>query len=283
MKMKDLNSKLLTFLIISSLFFLSCNNNDTVAITDPISADELITLIEADDVTDNVSNLIDDYFAFDQGVAAKSEENNPQFLSCMISTIVIEGSTAIVTLDFGDGCELPNGNVISGQIILNYALDVTVHSLTISYTYNNFFFNDLSVEGGSEIVRVRENDNGNPQSTATFDIKVTWPEGEFATRVGTKTREWIEGFDTRDWGDNVYLITGNWNTTFKDASICTATIIEPLRREVVCLYIVSGIVEISKNEHTGTIDFGDGTCDNIAVFTNELGEESEITLRGRLK
>mgnify|MGYP000347575302 FL=1 len=201
----------------------------------------------------------------------------------MISTIVIEGSTAIVTLDFGDGCELPNGNVISGQIILNYALDVTVHSLTISYTYNNFYFNDLSVEGGSEIVRVRENDNGNPQSTATFDIKVTWPEGEFATRVGTKTREWIEGFDTRDWGDNVYLITGNWNTTFKDASICTATIIEPLRREVVCLYIVSGIVEISKNEHTGTIDFGDGTCDNIAVFTNELGEESEITLRGRLK
>jgi len=43
---------------------------------------------------------------------------------------------------------------------------------------------------------------------------------------------------------------------------------------------VSGIVELHKNEHSGTLDFGDGSCDNKAMFPTEAGDEIEITLRG---
>ena len=151
-----------------------------------------------------------------------------------------------------------------------------------SFSYENFYFNDLKVEGTSTMVKVKENENGNPQSTFTFEFKVNWQEGEFVTRNGTKVREWVEGSDTRHWGDNVYLISGNWATTFKEGSVCSATIIEPLRREGACRFIVSGVVDLVKKERTGTINFGDGTCDNVAVFTNALGEEKEITLRGRM-
>jgi len=101
------------------------------------------------------------------------------------------------------------------------------------------------------------------------------------SRVGEKTREWIEGYDTRTWGDNVYLITGNWTNTFKDGTIFSATITEPLRREMSCRYIVSGIVEFVKGDATGSLNFGDGTCDNLAIYTNAEGVETEIVLRRR--
>jgi hypothetical protein len=264
---------------------MSCNDSDSDIIKTQITTDEAVAIVEADDVSEDVGNLIDDYFAFEEGVAAKSDTpviGAPKYLDCMTKTIVIKGTSVTVTLDFGDeGCELPNGNVLKGKILLSHLLDMEAKTRTFTFSYENFYFNDLKVEGTSTMLKVKENENGNPQSTFTFDFKVTWPEGEFVTRNGTKVREWIEGNDTRTWSDNVYIITGNWSTTFKDGTVCSATIVEPLRREATCRYIVSGSVDIVKGDVTGTINFGDGTCDNTATFTNGAGEVTEITLKGK--
>jgi len=282
--MKILNLKLLLFLVVSSFLFTSCNNSDNIDLSEPISVDETNTFVEVDNISDEVNNVIDDFFA-EESLGARSEDTNPGgilSLGCMTRTVVIEGTTKIITLDFGDGCELPNGAVLSGKIILIYAVNTDVKSLTITYTFENFHFNELSVEGENIVVRVRENENKNPQSTLTVNIKITWPDGEFASRRGTKVREWIEGYDTRTFGDNVFLITGNWTTTFKNGTILSATIIEPLRREMACRFIVSGLVELQKNNRNGSLNFGDGRCDNKAIFTNEEGEEFEITLKRKI-
>jgi hypothetical protein len=50
---------------------------------------------------------------------------------------------------------------------MSYTVDTSVASFTVTYTFENFYFNDLSVEGENTLVRVRENENGNPQSTLT--------------------------------------------------------------------------------------------------------------------
>jgi len=282
--MKILNLKLLLFLVVGSFVFTSCNNSENIDLSEPISADETNIFVEADNISDEVNNVIDDFFV-EESLGARSEDNNPTDISslgCMTRTVVIEGTTKTVTLDFGDGCELPNGTVLSGKIILVHAVDTDVKSLTVTYTFENFYFNELNIEGENTVVRVRENENGNPQSTLTVNMKITWPDGEFASRRGTKVREWIEGYDTRTFGDNVFLITGNWTTTFKNGTILSATIIEPLRREMACRFIVSGVVELQKNNRNGSLNFGDGRCDNKAIFTNEEGEEFEVTLRGKM-
>ena len=49
-----------------------------------------------------------------------------------------------------------------------------------------------------------------------------------------------------------------------------------------CRFFVSGTIEIVRANRTGTIDFRDGTCDNIATFTNSEGVVKEITLRKRI-
>jgi hypothetical protein len=68
------------------------------------------------------------------------------------------------------------------------------------------------------------------------------------------------------WQDNIFSITGSWTTTFATGTR-TSTIMQPLRIRMNCPHIVRGIIEVVRNNNTATIDFGDGTCDNLATVT----------------
>ena len=282
--MKILNSKLLMLFVVSSFFLVSCNNSDTVELNEQISSDEVTILAEVDNVSDEVNNIIGDFLVENEDFSksADTEGKVEDLLPCVTKTIVFTTTTKEVTLDFGEGCELPSGNVLSGKILMSYAIDTDVNSLTITHMYENFYFNEISIEGDNSIVRVRQNENGNPQSTITFGTTLTWLDGVYASREGTKVREWVEGVNTRMFGDNVFLITGNWTATFKDGIVFSSSIMEPLRREMSCRFIVSGALELQKEDRTGTLDFGDGSCDNVAIFANEAGVETEVILRGRM-
>jgi hypothetical protein len=282
--------KFVLIFMVSSLIFTGCENSNLVAvdeISEVISEEETVALLESDDISDEVDNIIDDFLFEDLNTSNKSEaskaegDNHGGVPECVTKTVVWEANTKTVTLDFGVGCELPNGHILTGKIIMSYLFNLESQTITVIQSFEGFTFNDATVEGENTIVRMRENENGNPESTKTIGVTITWPDGEFVSRIGTKTREFIEGYDTKTWGDNVFLISGNWTNTFKDGTVCSATITVDLRRGMVCRFIVSGIIEITKNDLVGSLNFGDGTCDNIGVFTNSDGEESEIILKRR--
>jgi hypothetical protein len=277
--MKKSILKLLMLFVTTGLFFISCDNDDS-AVTGPVSAAEVTATVEADDVSDEVNNLLDGFFAVEE-VASKTAARAIYPLTCMTKTVVINLETQVVTLDFGESCLLPSGNTVSGKIVLTYAVDISAQSLTINYTYDNFYFNDLKVTGTNKIVRIRSNMNEKPQSTLTIETKVTWPNGDFAVYTGTKVREFSEGFGTIDFKDNVFTITGNWKTTFSNGAVVSAEIIEPLRREMTCRFFVSGKVKFKKSERFGVLDFGTGDCDEFALFTLDNGEEFQIELNGK--
>jgi hypothetical protein len=290
MKMNVLKLKLVLIFLMSAFIFTSCEDEnaiDTTPVAEEISDDEAIALVESDDISDEVDNIIDDYlfedFSLNSRTEAAKTDGGPfgGMPDCVTKTVVWEVNTKTVTLDFGDGCELPNGHILAGKIIMSYLFDIELSTITVSQTFEGFSFNDVTVVGENTIVRIRENENGNPESTKTIDMTITWPDGEFVSRVGTKTREFIEGYDTKTWGDNVFLIRGNWTNTFKDGTVCSATITVDLRREMSCRFIVSGIIKFTKNDLTGSLDYGDGTCDNIGIYTNSEGVESEIILKRR--
>lgn len=288
--MKKTILNFLALIAIGSFVFISCDDNDSDSnpeLTEAITEEETVALVESDDISDEVDNILEDilvedfYTTSSKDEAGKDSETQRVIPECMIRTVVKEGNTKTVTVDFGDGCEIAFGHVLSGKVIMSYVYDLEVKTVTITNTFDGFTFNEVLIEGENVIVRAKENENGNPQSVKTINVKHTWPDDEFVTRTGTRTREWVEGFDTKTWGDNVFLITGNKATTFKNGTVCNSEIIEPLRREMACRFIVSGILEISKGDKNGTLNFGDGSCDNKAVFTNIAGETKEITLRKR--
>jgi len=149
----------------------------------------------------------------------------------------------------------------------------------LSLSLENFTFNGVAVEGSANVERQRSNANGNPQSDASASFNATWPDGSTANFTGNRTREWIEGYGTGFWGDNVFLITGMGTYTGPAGNVFMKETITPLRGELACRFIVSGVLEISRNEATASLDFGDGSCDAVGMLTYPDGTTEEIFLR----
>jgi hypothetical protein len=240
--------------LLALMFMVSCDKDaSTDQVDDQIAQDETFETAdlqasdEAELISEEILNIGEDVYAADEISSTSKGSYQSDFLpDCVTITTVITSTTKEKTIDFGDGCELPNGNVLSGIIYLSYEKDM---------------------------------ENGNPQSEATAEFSAEWPEGATASFTGNRTREWIEGYGTGFWGDNVFLITGKGTFIGPAGNVFVKEVIEPLRRELACRFIVSGVLEISRNELTASLDFGDGSCDAVGLLTYPNGETQEIFLR----
>jgi hypothetical protein len=247
--------------------FISCE-------TDTDEADENVTPSNAElRLAAQVDNTEDQSFSIVEQAYVESEEvsrtaMNSFFSSCATITLTPDGNGgASIVVDFGTDCTLQNGAEVAGKVLLTYGA-VQNLSRTITYTYEDFTYNNNNVSGGGTLIRQLQNGNGNPQSLLTANVGVYFPtEDVVATRTLTRTREWIEGIGSGTWTDNVFLVTGDWNTTFSSGFTREGTVLTALRREATCANFVSGAIDISQNNIDGVLDFGDGTCDTIATVT----------------
>ncbi|WP_179005026.1 hypothetical protein [Winogradskyella forsetii] len=267
-------------LAVLSLMFTSCSNDsNTIEPESQLEATlELQRSAEIDQIDIVLGDLvIEVYEEQESGIA----DRNPQdgtIPGCVTITIVAQQSYRQVTLDFGsEGC-LVRGHLVRGQIIFDYTRDPGAQQIMINYNLLDFYFDAKSVVASRSILRERSNDNGNPQFTHSLDITVIWPNGAEAARAGTKIREWVEGFSTADFSDNIFEITGNWNATFVNGNSHTYTVLNPIRRAVSCPYFGSGTFDVQRTNFGGILDYGDGACDDQATFTFNNGVEIPITL-----
>lgn len=274
-------------LLATALLIVSCSKNDSTDIVDDelvstevISATELNVSDEVELISEDITSLAEDIYAVDEISFTSKLPYESDFLpDCVIVTTVVTDTSIEKTIDFGNGCELRNGNFLSGIIFLSYSKDMEAATKSLSVSLENFTFNEVSVEGGASIVRTRANANGNPQSVVEADFNAEWPEGETVAYAANRTREWIEGYGSGFWGDNVFLISGMATYTGKLGNVFAKNIVQPLRREMACRFIVSGILEISRNDVKVSLDFGDGSCDAIGFMTYPDGTTEEVFLR----
>ncbi|WP_421805912.1 hypothetical protein [Flagellimonas sp.] len=266
------------------LMFVSCSkdssNEEELTTAEVMSATELQFSDETDMITEEIMSIAEDVYATEEIAATSKGDYSSDYLpDCVTVSVVLNQGMREVTLDFGEGCELPTGNLVSGKVNLSYVLDLEAASNRVEVTLEDFTFNDVLVEGDATIVRVRSNESGNPQGTANATFVATWPNGDTASFTGTRTREWIEGFGTGFWGDNVFLITGKRTYISRAGNEFVKEVITPLRRELSCRFIVSGVLDISRSGNTARLDFGDGSCDAKGTLTYADGTEEEVYLR----
>ncbi|WP_282090167.1 hypothetical protein [Aquimarina algiphila] len=230
---------------------------------------------------DNTTEVISDIFlqTYEHEESIVKSPIHPFLPECAMVIIEITDTSKEVIVDFGtEGCEVRSGYILKGKVNMSYTRNVDAMTLVINYTLEDFFVNDIQFSGSRTVTRQKANDNGNPQYIMNMDLVVTFADGTEASRTGTKTREWIEGSFNGNWGDNVFLITGEWATNFKNGNMNSTTIKTPLRREAGCRFLVSGVVELVRTNYSGSLNYGDGLCDNLAMFTSSDGEEYEIRL-----
>ncbi len=261
-----------------SMFILSCSKDDSSSSSD---LSEAKVSAKIDMVTEDVAKIAEDQYALQANPGAGKNDFVTQDLpACATVTVELTANTWTRTVVF-DNCTLPNGNVLDGTIIVSGSLNFDTPSHTISYTFVDFHHNDILVEGNRTIVRSMQStatlDTVHPVANMSIDMTVTFPNGNVYHRVGNRVRELIEGFGTpMIWADNVFSISGSWTTTFP-AGTQTSTITTPLRVRANCPNIVSGVVEIVRNDNTAVLDYGNGECDNQATLTIN-GTTTTITL-----
>lgn len=286
MKNLKLTTIVRLFIVVLGLTFTACSNNDAdEQETESQDYSEVTLSSEIDRASDSMDDIAiqvyEDQEEIDSG-AANSEGDLDRSVNmlpdCVIITVVIEAMSREITIDFGpEGC-LVNGNIFKGKMMLSYTRDPEAQQITITKMLEDFYFNNKNIVGGKTIVKVVSNENGNPQFTKTTDITVIWPNGAEASRNGVKVREWVEGFGSGVWSDNVFEVTGNWTSMFVNGNTHSYEVIMPLRREVVCYYFVSGSIDTERTNFSGVFDYGNGDCDNQATFTFDGGEVIDITL-----
>jgi len=273
--------KKIALLFTIALLCYSCSEDEsTIPVANNFNSQEFTKSEEANKIAEEVNSIITKDYEEDSTNKAVTS-NIPTYLpNCVSRSYSLDGTTHSVEFDFGTTpCEMPNGNLITGKILYTYTGDILANTKTITYTLTDFTFNSYQVEGSDVINHIRSNINGKPQSTITVNFTITWPDGLVGVRTGTIVREWIEGSDTlSDWTNDVFLVSGNWSTTFTNGNTYSSNITSNLRRELTCWYFVSGTIDFNYNGLIFTGDYGNGSCDNNATLTFNNGTTVDILL-----
>jgi len=281
------------FLLISTCitmsFFISCNSDEKTneGSGEAITNDEIITNSKIDASVEDVTNIAEDQFSSQLNINSKPSGTIKNYLpSCATITTVLTNNTWTKTVDFGvEGCTLNNGNTVKGKMVVSFSNNFTSSTQTISYTFEGFYHNGKKIQGSKSIVRTIKETNllvtPHPVSTASIDLTITFDDGKVYSRKGTLIKEMTSGYDTWfDWDDNAFMVTGSGTTTFPNGDTFTAEITTPLEFNAACRksVAVKGIVYITKNGATATIDYGTGECDTLAAITKD-GVTEEVNLK----
>ncbi|MBQ4822319.1 hypothetical protein [Aquimarina sp. MMG016] len=275
MKNNFFKFSLIAFLLV---VFVGCDDSENIDnVLGEIDSKDAELSAKIDDASEVLSDAVLQTYEYEE--SENKSPIHPHLPDCATIDVQITSTSKTVTLDFGsDGCEVRSDHIVKGKIIMSYTIDIDAMSKTINYSLQDFSIDDIQFEGSKTVTRQKANNNGNPQYTMNLDFTVTFVDGSQASRTGNKTREWVEGVFNGNWGDNVFLITGAWETNFANGNTHSTIITTALRREASCRFLVSGMVDLIRTNFSGTLDYGDGSCDNLAVFTNSEGEEREIRL-----
>lgn len=256
-----------------------CRKNETG--TTPQSAIEIST---AKDLEENESAGADAENIADQAMELKfSSTETPQSViaSCVTITHDSLSNPHVMTIDFGTvNCLCKDGRYRRGQIIVTYTGKYFDAGSSKTITFNNYYRNDNHIEGIRTITNMGFNTAGNMYwNISAQNMHITHPDGSSHSWNSTRTREMIGGYGTVTIYDDIYLITGSFNGTDKNGTAFIANITSPLRREIMCHFFVSGIIEITKaGKPDRTLDFGSGNCDQFATVTCN-GQIKTITLK----
>ena len=217
------------------------------------------------------------------------------YWTCATVTETDNGDGTFTTIyDYGDGCD-EFGSIIKGKI--TYIWNNTGNEYYSKVVYERYYCYGMEMNGFSEYTFTSSGDsyfqydstdngkdtavspgivfNWSGTSSGKDNMTVTFDSGE--------TYTYISNFSNR-WDNSTYtLLEGEYTYTSEPEGFeYSYHITSPLFYNYLCIntwIAVSGIETIHYNDAVDTydfiIDYGDGTCDNLATVT-ENGEASVV-------
>ena len=257
--------KLCTGLLL--VFFIACKKDET----------DIKTINDEDRLTSKEYSSAETAFTAVWNMTLEAAQNEPSLNgfaneatdrnTCPAVSVTPTGTyPKTLTLDYGTGCTTPQGQLISGKIIAVFAGPVNNPNTSIAISFTDFKYKGYTVQGAYSVSVVSA---GSYAGTITGGSIIN-PQGQTYTYAGTLTAIQVAGMDTKgpqSQSDDVYEISTNISGTDSGGKAYTAKTTSPLRKEMACEWVVSGVVEVKVgNTAKKTLDFGTGQCDDQATL-----------------
>jgi hypothetical protein len=266
---------------------LGVNDLDVELAEDDAIAEDVYNTVDAM-VDDEVSSLDDNGYSTSTMLKSGGKHKDPY--TCKVVTVDTPNDSTrfpkTITIDYGEGCTVViNGEEYTRKGIIEIVITDRwfIEGATRTTTFTDFYINDVKIEG----TQTATNEGLNADSNLVFtniltDGKIIFGNSLEYTRTSESAREWVRAADPID---DIWYITGTRSGVTVDGIEYSHEIVERLMM-IRCeefryrWLIVQGVVEITRDGVTATIDYGDGTCDDTAILTVD-GEEIEIKVRNR--
>jgi hypothetical protein len=210
---------------------------------------------------------------------------------CLHVTVMPSGNSSMpfpitITLDFGGGCAGADGHVRKGKIIITYTDRLLQPAATATLQFDNFWDDSIQVSNATTYTIKNTGTLDKLQLTVDIDTKLNKPNGNYTEWYSHKIITRIEGSATASPLDDVMQIEGNASGTLKKNDLAVAwnaEITDPLIKRFTCRWISKGVVKESRenlssnSQWVGSLDYGNGNCDNLATLTLD-GATYQITL-----
>ena len=264
------------------LFFMACEEDIESNVNfdeDETSAYEAEESVETlFDVVESITNSAIKHSELNSG--GRVAENTDPELACAQVGFTGTRESGRLEINFGDGCEGPDGKVRKGIIVVEYEGHWLAAGSKIWTVLENFYVGDVKIEGTRIMTNVSLDLEALVFTVEIREGKVTWPDGTFLTRASERTHTLIFG-DSLD--DFELKVEGRASGRTRLGVEYTSETVEPLVFKSSCrgntIYLpASGIKTITIPEKPViTVNYGAGDCDN--KFMISIGEGSkEVTI-----
>lgn len=270
------NHAFIVLLAFVAIFVSSCNTDDNLPAPEPNLSvvNEEIAINAVIEDLDNITLSV----LSKNGLAARTTVNLPVGELCPGAIITMDKTNKKITIDFGSGCTSENGTIRKGKIMLSYNGNLLFPGAKVVATFDDYEVNGFVLEGVRTLLNksVDLESNSISLEIKVENAKVTWPDNTFVTFSSNETRK-IE------FTSEGYIATakGTASGISKEGFAYTSVVTTPLEITQKCLdsgktVPSSGMINFKYDNMEVTVDYGDGTCDNLVRITYPGGSKDVI-------
>ncbi len=260
-------TKQFLLLMVFSLVVFSCSKDAEDALNEhgqkqEVSPTELKTILEADNLSGIADNVLTDLF--NEGKSGKPSKNN----DCYEAEYTDTGFTVTFpNCDIEDSIEKLNG-------ILTVVYGEEGASSAFTVTFDNLMVGDISINGTRSFGIVAGEQENSVELNISSNMSIKMADSSVISEEGNKTMAIVFG---EEFGEGTLTIDGKW-TIKADDNTYSVDVTQLLSTDFGCDYIGKGLMLLNKNGLEVSVDFGDGSCDDIASVIYPDGTKEDLTL-----
>ncbi|MBT8321254.1 MAG: hypothetical protein KJO90_06245, partial [Eudoraea sp.] len=171
-----------------------------------------------------------------------------------------------------NNCVLNGTDNANGTVTVVYSTEPGTASFTA--TYVDFYVGDVKLNGTRSFTIMGDPNQSAISFSVTSDMTAEFSDDSVIIENGSRvfTFAFGDSLETSSYG-----ISGSWELQV-NADEYAVNITSTLEGNLSCGYLTTGTMEVNKNGLQVTVDFGDGTCDNIATIIYPNGASEDVTL-----